>query len=50
MVEKDERAEESVATLDANEKEMGLCSTCEDVEDCTFPMARKGVQYCEEYK
>ncbi len=30
--------------------EMGLCSNCENRDTCTFKKARKGVQYCEEYK
>jgi len=35
-----------VVAPDLNE---GICCTCSNRKDCTYPRARKGVQRCEEY-
>jgi hypothetical protein len=29
---------------------LGICSSCEKLEECTFPQAGMGVVFCEEYQ
>ena len=33
----------------AQAREMGLCSNCANLATCTFPLAARGVLYCEEH-
>lgn len=33
-----------------SDKFMGLCSNCENRENCTFPKPEGGIWHCEEYR
>ena len=41
---------DSVGRAMATAQKMGLCATCESRDTCNFPQARRGVQYCEEFR